>query len=125
MMEAVQTSETLVNSYHSTWCCNLEDLHTHCCENLKSYILDLDFFMYNSVVLCLFVCVYVFFVCVCLCVWVCGCGCKTISIMSLVDILVIMYSLSVPVVLSVKMTGIELFLIVAIHPLSLWYLELL
>jgi hypothetical protein len=40
MMEAVQTSETLVNSYQSTWRYNPEDshLHSHCCENLKSYL---------------------------------------------------------------------------------------
>jgi hypothetical protein len=39
VMEAVQTSETLVNLYQSTRCYNPEDsqLHTHCCENLKSY----------------------------------------------------------------------------------------
>jgi hypothetical protein len=37
MMEAVQTSETSVNLYHSTWHYNPEDscLHTHHCENLK------------------------------------------------------------------------------------------
>jgi hypothetical protein len=38
MMEAVQTSETLVNSYQSTQCHDPGDshLHSHCCENLKS-----------------------------------------------------------------------------------------
>jgi hypothetical protein len=38
MMEAVHTSETLVNSYQSTRRYNLEDsnLHTNCRENLKS-----------------------------------------------------------------------------------------
>jgi hypothetical protein len=40
MMEAVQTSETLVNSYQSTWCYNPEDshLHSHRHENLKSHL---------------------------------------------------------------------------------------
>jgi hypothetical protein len=40
MMEAVQTSETLVNSYQSTRCYNPEDshLHSHCRGNLKSYL---------------------------------------------------------------------------------------
>jgi hypothetical protein len=40
MMEAVQTSETLVNLQQSTWCYNPEDSHlcTHHCENLKSYL---------------------------------------------------------------------------------------
>jgi hypothetical protein len=39
MMESVQTSETAVNSYQSTWHYNPEDrhLHSHCCESLKSY----------------------------------------------------------------------------------------
>jgi hypothetical protein len=39
MMEAVQTSETLVNSYQSSQRYNPEDshLHTHRRENLKSY----------------------------------------------------------------------------------------
>jgi hypothetical protein len=39
MMEAVQTSETPVNSYQSIQCYNPEDshLHTHLCESLKSY----------------------------------------------------------------------------------------
>jgi hypothetical protein len=39
MMEAVQTSEALVNLYQSTRRCNPEDghLHTHRRENLKSY----------------------------------------------------------------------------------------
>jgi hypothetical protein len=38
MMEAVQTSETLANSYQSSRCYNPEDshLHTHHHENLKS-----------------------------------------------------------------------------------------
>jgi hypothetical protein len=40
MMEAVQTSETLVNSYQSTQLYNPEDshLHSHRRENLKSYL---------------------------------------------------------------------------------------
>jgi hypothetical protein len=39
MREAARTSETLVNFYHTTWHYNPEDshLHTHRCENLKSY----------------------------------------------------------------------------------------
>jgi hypothetical protein len=39
LMEAVQTSETLVNSYQSTRRYNPEDshLHSHRCGNLKSY----------------------------------------------------------------------------------------
>jgi hypothetical protein len=42
MMEAVQTSETLVNSYKSTQCYNSEDshLHSHHRENLKSYLVS-------------------------------------------------------------------------------------
>jgi hypothetical protein len=42
MMEAVQTSETSVNSYQSTWHYNPKDrhVHTHCHENLKSYYID-------------------------------------------------------------------------------------
>jgi hypothetical protein len=38
IMEAVQTSEMLVNSYQSTLHYNPEDsqLHSHCCGNLKS-----------------------------------------------------------------------------------------
>jgi hypothetical protein len=38
MMEAVRTSETLVNFYQTTWCYNPEDsnLHTHRRENLKN-----------------------------------------------------------------------------------------
>jgi hypothetical protein len=47
MMEAARTSETLVNFYQTTRCCNPEDsnLHTHRRENLKSYITEifLDF----------------------------------------------------------------------------------
>jgi hypothetical protein len=37
--EAVQTSETLVKSYQSTWRCNPEDghFHSHHRGNLKSY----------------------------------------------------------------------------------------
>jgi hypothetical protein len=40
MMEAARTSETLVNFYQTTRRYNPEDsnLHTHCRENLKSYI---------------------------------------------------------------------------------------
>jgi hypothetical protein len=40
MMEAVRTSETSVNSYQSTRRYNPEDghLHSHRCENLKSYL---------------------------------------------------------------------------------------
>jgi hypothetical protein len=43
MMEAVQTSETLVNSYQSTRRYNPEDshLHSHCRENLKSSFMTL------------------------------------------------------------------------------------
>jgi hypothetical protein len=39
MMEAVQSSETLVNSYQPTQLCNPEDshLHTHRRETLKSH----------------------------------------------------------------------------------------
>jgi hypothetical protein len=42
MMEAVQTSEMLVNSYQSKWHYNPADshLHTHCHENLKSCKFD-------------------------------------------------------------------------------------
>jgi hypothetical protein len=29
MMEAARTSETLVNFYQTTWCCNAEDSHLH------------------------------------------------------------------------------------------------
>jgi hypothetical protein len=41
MMEAVQTSEVLVNSYQCTWRYNPEDshLHTHHHENLKTYLM--------------------------------------------------------------------------------------
>jgi hypothetical protein len=37
-MEAVVTSETLVNFYQTTWCYNPEDSHfrIHYCENIKS-----------------------------------------------------------------------------------------
>jgi hypothetical protein len=40
MMEAARSSETLVNFYQTTWCYNPEDSHrhTHCHENLKSYL---------------------------------------------------------------------------------------
>jgi hypothetical protein len=40
MMEAARTSETLVKLYQTTRCYNPEDihLHTHHCENLKSYL---------------------------------------------------------------------------------------
>jgi hypothetical protein len=40
IMEAVSTSETSVNYYQTTWHYNSEDsnLHTHCHENLKSYL---------------------------------------------------------------------------------------
>jgi hypothetical protein len=40
LMEAARTSETLVNFYQTTWHYNPEDshLHTHCHENLKSYL---------------------------------------------------------------------------------------
>jgi hypothetical protein len=43
MMEAARTFETLVNFYQTTRCYNPEDsnLHTHRCENLKSYFHDL------------------------------------------------------------------------------------
>jgi hypothetical protein len=39
MMEAVYTSETLVNLYQSTWCYSPKDshLHTHGHKNLKSF----------------------------------------------------------------------------------------
>jgi hypothetical protein len=39
MMEAENTSETLVNFYQTTWRYNPEysHVHTHCHENLKSY----------------------------------------------------------------------------------------
>jgi hypothetical protein len=42
MMEAVRTSETLVNLHQSTWHYNPEDshLHTHRNENFKSYKLE-------------------------------------------------------------------------------------
>jgi hypothetical protein len=44
MMEAARTSETLVNSDQHTRCYNPEDsnLHTHRCENLKSYSVDVN-----------------------------------------------------------------------------------
>jgi hypothetical protein len=39
MMEAVSTSEMLVNINQTKWCCIPEDshLHTHHCDNLKSH----------------------------------------------------------------------------------------
>jgi hypothetical protein len=45
MMEAVRTSETLVNIYLTTWQYIPEDskLHTHRRENLKSHIFDTVF----------------------------------------------------------------------------------
>jgi hypothetical protein len=41
MMEAASTSETSVNFYQTTRRYNPEDsnLHTHCCENLKTYLI--------------------------------------------------------------------------------------
>jgi hypothetical protein len=36
MMEAVQTSVTLVNSYQSAWCYNPEDSHLHTFKMLGS-----------------------------------------------------------------------------------------
>jgi hypothetical protein len=46
MMEAVQTSETLVNSYQSTRRYNPEDsrLRNHRRENLKSYLIIVVFY---------------------------------------------------------------------------------
>jgi hypothetical protein len=43
-MEAVQTTETLVNSYQSTRRYNPEDshLHSHRHENLKSYLATME-----------------------------------------------------------------------------------
>jgi hypothetical protein len=40
MMEAARTSEMLANFYQAIWHYNPEDshLHTHCCENLKTYV---------------------------------------------------------------------------------------
>jgi hypothetical protein len=40
VMKVVQTSETLINLYQSTWRYNPEDshLHTNCCENLKTWM---------------------------------------------------------------------------------------
>jgi hypothetical protein len=41
MMEAARTSEPLVNFYQTTRRYNPPEdshLHTHCCENLKSYL---------------------------------------------------------------------------------------
>jgi hypothetical protein len=45
MMEAARTSETLVNFYQTTRCCNPEDSHlrTHRRENLKSYSTEVVF----------------------------------------------------------------------------------
>jgi hypothetical protein len=42
MLEAVSTSEMLVNFYKATWCNIPEDsrLHTRHCENLKSHLCD-------------------------------------------------------------------------------------
>jgi hypothetical protein len=44
IMEAVRTSETLVNSYQSAWRCNPEDGHflIHHRENLKVYLSDVQ-----------------------------------------------------------------------------------
>jgi hypothetical protein len=49
LMEAVHTSETLVNSYQSTRRYNQEDshLHSHRRENLKSYQYMKKFFSLN------------------------------------------------------------------------------
>jgi hypothetical protein len=46
MMEAARTSETLVNFYQTTRRYNPEDshLHTHRCENLKSYFVCIFLF---------------------------------------------------------------------------------
>jgi hypothetical protein len=43
MIEAVSTSQTLVNFYHTSWCNIPEDshLHTRHCENLKSHVYKL------------------------------------------------------------------------------------
>jgi hypothetical protein len=40
LIMAIQISEMLVNLYQSAWHYNPEDshIHTHCCENLKSYL---------------------------------------------------------------------------------------
>jgi hypothetical protein len=51
MMEAVRTSETLVNFYQTTWRYNPEDSHLciHCRENLKSYLDESKFVDSESV----------------------------------------------------------------------------
>jgi hypothetical protein len=38
MIEAVSFPETLVSIYQTGWCNNPEDLHTHCCGNLKFHL---------------------------------------------------------------------------------------
>jgi hypothetical protein len=50
MMEAVQTSETSVNSYQCTRRYNPEDshLHSHRRENLKSYLVKFNIFLYST-----------------------------------------------------------------------------
>jgi hypothetical protein len=52
-MEAVQTSETLVNSYQSAQHYNPEDSHlqTHCHENLETYYVIIVLVCENSFIL--------------------------------------------------------------------------